>query len=136
MLFLEDAIFHYDDSELWKSEAADASDPGELNGVLGLEIDPAHTWLIPYSAIKSFREDQYSRHLVLTLTDKTTCEIALTPKHSIIEFGNRLAKNTKQRHDQAKQLTAHITQYQHRNTWQQTGLNTPDNTNHKERNIQ
>jgi len=145
VLFLEDAIFYYDDRELWKSEAADASDPDELNGVLGLEIDPAHTWLIPYSTIETFQEDQYSQHLVLTLTDKTTCEIALTPKHSIIEFGNRLAKNTKQRHDQAKQLTARITQYQHRDTnqpetttdtGQQTCLNTPDDTNHKERKIQ
>ena len=145
VLFLEDAIFYYDDRELWKSEAADASDPDELNGVLGLEIDPAHTWLIPYSAITSFREDQYSRHLVLTLTDKTTCKIALTPKHSIIEFGNRRANNTKQRHDQAKQLTARITQYQHRNTsqpetttdtGQQPDLNTQDNTNRKERKIQ
>lgn len=108
LMLLEDAVFISPNLHLWKSDesiARGADDP--VDGICGLEINPENTEIIPYSAIRSLREDEHSRHLIIEIDDGTQHAITLAPKPGLIN----LASRTKRRHQRAEELAKLINQH-------------------------
>lgn len=70
---LEDALF-LGAKHLYKTDGAD-----DVNGVCGLEVEPADAVLIRYRDIIAMREEDRSRRLVLTLTDGREYVMPVSP---------------------------------------------------------
>ena len=88
---LEDALF-LGAKHLYKTNGADGVD-----GVCGLEVEPADAVLIRYRDIIAMREEDRSRRLVLTLTDGREYVMPVSPAAG---WRSRAAR----RHDHAQQI--------------------------------
>lgn len=110
-MLLEDAIFAAGGLHLWKSEESVLPDHPEderVRGVCGLEIDPDKSELILFKDITSMREDERSKHLILTLQDGTETAIGLSPESGgLFDLGSR----AKRRHQHALQIMQAINEH-------------------------